>query len=72
MGELEFVLEAVFITNKKVQDLKSIPSNPSARRQRFGVFTELATGWKAGSGFHSALGRLATPEFIYEKSLLSS
>ena len=28
--------------------------------------------WKAGSGFHSALGQLATSEFIYEKSLLSS
>ena len=24
------------------------------------LYLELATGWKAGSGFHSALGRLAT------------
>ena len=69
MDELEFVLEAVFKTNKKVQILKSIPSTPSAQKQRFGVVTELATGWKAGS---AALGRLTTPEFIYEKSLLSS
>ena len=36
------------------------------------LLSELATGWKAGSGFHSALGWLTTPEFIYEKSLLSS
>ena len=28
----------------------------------------LATGWKAGSGFLPALGRLATPEFIYIQS----
>ena len=36
------------------------------------LLSGLATGWKAGSGFHSALGRLATPEFIYEQSLLLS
>ena len=36
------------------------------------LLSELATGWKAGSSFHSALGGLATPVFIYKKSLLSS
>ena len=36
------------------------------------LLSELATGRKPGSGFHSALSRLATPEFIYEQSLLSS
>ena len=36
------------------------------------LLLELATGRKAGSGFHSALSRLATPEFIYDQSLLSS
>ena len=28
------------------------------------LLSELATGWKPGFGFHSALGRIATPEFI--------
>ena len=36
------------------------------------LLSALATGWKAGSGFLPALGRLATPEYIYEQSLLSS
>ena len=34
------------------------------------LLSEVATGWKAGSGFHSALGQLATSEFICKKSLL--
>ena len=48
------------------------PSHQLESRYLVRLLSELATGWKAGSSFHSALGRLATPEFIYEKSLLSS
>ena len=30
------------------------------------LLSELATGWKAGSGFHSAFSRLASPDFYRE------
>ena len=41
------------------------PSHPFESRDSECLLSELATGWKAGSGFPSALGRLATPGFIY-------
>ena len=48
------------------------PSHAFKSRDSACLLSELATGWKAGSGIHSALGRLATPEFIDEESLFSS
>ena len=42
------------------------PSHPFGSRGSKCLLSEVATGWKAGSG------QLATPEFIYEESLLSS
>ena len=48
------------------------PSHQLESRYLVCLLSELAAGWKAGSGFHSALGWLATPKFIYEKYLLLS
>ena len=48
------------------------PSHPFESRDSECLLSELATSWKAGSGFPSALSRLATPGFIHEESLLSS
>ena len=42
------------------------PSHPFGSRGSKCLLSEVATGWKAGSG------QLATPEFIYEESLLLS
>ena len=47
-------------------------SHPLESRDYACLHSELANGWRAGSGIYSALGRLGTPEFIYEKSVLSS